>query len=300
MRRGLIEGLLAYLLWGLLPIFWKQLGEVDALDVVAHRLVWTFVLLIGLQVARGTWRELVGVTRDGRVRVAMLATSVLITLNWLVYIWAVDQNRVVEASLGYFINPLVAVFLGVVVLGERLPRIQWIAIAIAGAGVAWLTIDVGRLPWISLTLAFSFGLYGLVRKTARVESFNGLTIEMGWMFGLALAFVVVRGIGGEPAAVADDPAVGPLLLLTGAVTAAPLLLFASAARRIPLATVGLLQYLAPTLQLIIGVWVYGEVFDRGRLVGFGLIWIALIVFSADVVRRHFVRRARTPVLQPAG
>ncbi len=300
MRRGLLEGLLAYLLWGLLPIFWKQLGEVDSVDVVAHRLVWTFVLLVGLQVARGTWRELVGVSRDRRVMAAMLATSVLITLNWLVYIWAVDQDRVVEASLGYFINPLVAVFLGVVVLGERLPRIQWIAIAIAGAGVAWLTVDVGRLPWISLTLAFSFGLYGLVRKTARIESFNGLTIEMGWLFGLALVFVVARAIGGEPSAVGDDVAVGPLLLLTGAVTAAPLLLFASAARRIPLATVGLLQYLAPTLQLIIGVWVYGEDFDGGQLVGFGLIWIALVVFSTDVVRRHLLRRVRTPVLQPAG
>jgi chloramphenicol-sensitive protein RarD len=300
MRRGLVEGFLSYLLWGLLPIYWKQLGDVAALDVVANRLVWTFVLLMGVHVARSTWRDLVEAAGDHRMMVAMLVSGLLLTMNWLVYIWAVDQDRVVDASLGYFINPLVAVFLGVVVLGERLPLVQWVAIVIAGLGVAWLTIDVGRLPWISLILAFSFGFYGLIRKTARVESFNGLTIEMGWFFVPALVFVIVRGIGGEPGAITEDAAVAPLLLLTGAVTAAPLLLFASAARRVPLATIGLLQYVAPTLQLIIGVWVYGEMFDGGQLIGFSLIWLALVVFTTDVMRRYFGRRSPAPVLQPAG
>lgn len=286
MRRGLVEGLISYLIWGVLPIFWKQLGAVDSLDVVAHRLLWTAVLLFAIHLVRSSGRDLLAVVRDGRLVGAMAASAGLISTNWLVYIWAVDQNRVLEASLGYFINPLVAVFLGVVVLGERLPPVQWAAIAIAGLGVVWLTVDVGRLPWVSLILAFTFALYGLIRKTARVDSFNGLTIEMTWLVVPALVYVVARGAAGEPAAAADDPTIVPLLLSAGAVTAAPLLLFASATRRVPLATIGLLQYLAPMLQFVIGVWVYDEPFDRGQLVGFGLIWLALAVFTLDIARRH--------------
>lgn len=282
---GLAYGVAACGLWGFMPLYLKALRAVPVLEVLCHRVVWALVLLLPLVWRQGQLGALLAAVRRRRT-LAILATSTFaIAMNWLVYIWAVVHGRVLEASLGYYINPLVNVLLGVAVLGERLDRPVRIAVASAAAGVAWLTVRLGQPPWIALVLAVSFGLYGLMRKLAPVGALAGLAIETALLLPLAGGYLLWAVPTGHSPFLAGRPALDLLLLLAGPVTAIPLLCFAGAARRLPLSTMGFLQYLSPTLQFLLAVLVYGEAFDRSRAVAFGLIWMALAIFAAYSVRR---------------
>ncbi|MGL6069698.1 EamA family transporter RarD [Craterilacuibacter sp.] len=278
-RQGLGFAAGAYLCWGLFPLYWKPLQDVSALQILCHRIVWSALLLAMILAVRGQWGWLAQSLRDKR-RMGLLAVSAtMLSCNWLVYIWAVTHNRVIEASLGYFINPLVNVLLGRLVLGEHLTRIQTIAVGLSALGVAWLTFSVGTLPWIALILAISFGIYGLLRKTAHLPSLEGLALETWLLFPLALGALLWfegQGVGVFGHAAAD---INLLLLGAGVVTTIPLLLFGAGARRLSMSTLGVLQYLSPTMQFLLGVWLYQEPFTGTRMLGYGLIWSALLLYS---------------------
>ncbi|RZA21898.1 MAG: EamA family transporter RarD [Lysobacteraceae bacterium] len=295
-RRGVWMAVGAYVVWGLMPLYWHLLKMVPSMQIILHRVVWSTVLVcgwLGYRYGRGWLRETLA-----RPRAAwMLALSgVLIAFNWSLYIWAVNAGHVVESALGYFINPLLNVVLGVLVLQERLNRVQWASVAIAAAGVSWLTYNYGSFPWIALALAASFGAYGLVRKLLGVPPVRGLGVESLYLLLPALALLLwVESSGqGHFLPHGDAPAWGwwPafLLIFGGVVTALPLIGFAAAVQRIPYSLVGLLQYIAPTMQLLIGVLVLHESFDRNRAIGFGIIWIALALYAADGLLR--ARRSR--------
>ena len=283
MNPGLVYATLAFVAWGLYPLYFRVIASVPALEVVLQRSVWSLVFVLALLAVLRRWRWLRELAAQPR-RLALFAVSaLLLSINWLVYVWAVQAGHIVEASLGYFINPLVNVLLGVLVLRERLRRAQWVAVVLAAAGVLWLTLQTGRLPWIALALAGSFGLYGLMRKTATLGAIEGLALET-----LLLAPVVVPALlwwtfARQGVLAQGDAALVGWVLLSGPLTAVPLLLFAAGARRLKLATLGLVQYLAPTIQLLLGVWVYHEPFDVRRLVGFALIWAGLALVSADAL-----------------
>ena len=285
-RRGLVYGVAAYGLWGVVPIFWKLLAHVDPIEVLAHRVLWGLLTFLVIVYFAGATATLRAALNERRTLGVMALSGTLLAINWGVFIGAVATDHLLDASLGYFINPLVSVALGTIVLRERLRRLQWVAIACALVGVSLLTWQLGRVPWISLVLAGSFGVYGLVRKTARVDSLVGSTIETLLMLPLALLWLVLLAVqgGGELGRV--DWVEHSLLVATGVVTAGPLLLFTSAARRLPLATVGFLQYLAPTGQFLLAVFVFDEPFARAQLLAFGFIWIGLGVFSLDLWRRQ--------------
>jgi len=275
----------AFLIWGLLPLYLKALLSVSVLQVTAHRLVWGCVFALLWLALR---RELSGVRRalaDPGVRWRLFASAALISANWMTYIFGIATNRVVETSLGYFINPLLNVVLGVVVLRERLNAVQWTAVAIAAAGVSYLTWSAGRPPWIALTLALSFGLYGLVRKVIRVDALAGFASETLLLLPIGAGYLVWCEIAGHAGFGHQSLAVDLLLVLAGPLTAIPLVLFAFGARRIPYSTVGLLQYTAPTIQLLLAVLVFKEPFTGPRVVGFVLIWTALAIYAADGVWR---------------
>jgi chloramphenicol-sensitive protein RarD len=294
-RTGYLFGLSAYLLWGLFPLYWRLLRPAGAVEILSHRVVWSFIVVVLIAtVARG-WRRVGALLRQPR-KVALVAlAAVLISVNWGTYIYGVNSDRVVETSLGYFMNPLVTVLLGVFVLGERLRGLQWTAIGIGAAAVAVLTVAYGHVPYLALTLAASFGLYGLIKKRLAVPAADGLLVESGALAVPALGFLIVLGIRGGTTFGADQPGHVGLLVLGGAVTAVPLLLFAGAANRIPLSAIGLLQYVAPVLQLSIGVFILGEPMPPARLAGFALVWLALAVFTWDGVRH---RHNRTPLASP--
>jgi chloramphenicol-sensitive protein RarD len=280
-REGLVYGVLAYALWGVVAAYWKLLAEVGPLELLAHRALWgmgAFAILVAIT---GRIAALAAALRDPRVVGVMLGSATLLAVNWGVFVWATVRGHLLDASLGYFINPLISVTLGTLLLRERLARLQWIAIAMAAAGVAILTVRVGRVPWVALVLAGSFGLYGLVRKTANVDALIGSTIETVWMVPLALGYVSALGDGG--AFGRADAATHALLVGTGVITAVPLVLFTSAARRLPLSTVGFLQYLAPTGQFLLAVFAYGEPVAADRLLAFAMIWAGLVAFSLDRV-----------------
>jgi chloramphenicol-sensitive protein RarD len=278
-RTGLLAGVGAYLLWGLFPLYWPLLEPARPVEILAHRMLWSMVFLVALLAfTRGfAWmREL------DRRRIGLLAiAAVLITINWGTFIYAVNNDHVVETSLGYFINPLISVALGVLVLGESLRSWQKVAVGIAFVAVLVLTLDYGRPPWIALTLAFAFGLYGLVKKQVGLDGAESLTIETA--FVVLPAFVYLVWIGGGTFATEGGGHLA-LLVTSGVVTAVPLILFGIAAIRVPLVTVGLLQYLAPVMQFLIGVLIYGEAMPASRLAGFALVWAALVVFTVDAVR----------------
>ncbi len=285
MRRGIALGIAAYTLWGVLPIYWKSVESVESLEVLAHRVVWSVLLLIGIIRLRKSWSQIRRLTRRSLFR--LLIAGTLLTVNWGTYIWAVNNGHIVESSLGYFINPLLNVALGVAILRERLDGVQWTAIAIATAGVLYMTVALGSLPWIALVLAGSFGFYGLLKKQmVELGPFESLTVEVSVAATPALLFLVYLAVAGEGAFISSGPRITLLLALTGVATALPLVLFGAAATRIPLSTIGLLQYIAPTLQFIIGVFVYGEVVGRDRLVGFILVWVALALYSGNGLRRR--------------
>jgi chloramphenicol-sensitive protein RarD len=285
-RAGILLTLGAYVVWGLSPVYWKLVVDIPASQLVAHRIVWCALMLAVLVAVERRGRELARVFTSPRVVLTLLATTALIATNWLVYIWAVVNERILEASLGYFINPLVTVLLAVVILGERLSRGRWISMLLAGLGVTLLAWRVGELPWIALVLAFTFGFYGLLRKTVRADPEVGLLVETSllapWML-LLLERAAASGVGAF-----GHRGVGTDLLLvaSGAVTAVPLLLFTHGARRLALSTVGFLQYVAPSLQFLLAVGVYGETFTLDHLGAFLLIWAALGLFSWEARPRR--------------
>lgn len=295
MNKGVLYGAGAYILWGLLPLYWKALQHVPALEILAHRMVWSLGVVLLLVAMRGQWRRMGNALRNRRVVITFMATALLLSLNWYVYIWAVNAGYVVEASLGYFINPLVNVLLGVLFLKERLRRWQSVSMAIALAGVIYLTVTYGSLPWIALLLAGSFGLYGLFRKMATLNSLEGLTLETLLLFAPALAYLVYLQVAGRGTFGHTDASTTILLIGSGVATAVPLLLFAAGARLIPLTLMGVLQYFAPTLQFLIGVLVYREPLDLTRFLGFCLIWLALVIYTIEgFVQSRKAARQRVP------
>jgi chloramphenicol-sensitive protein RarD len=292
MNRGILFAIGAYLIWGFMPVYIKQLAEVPPLQILGHRIVWSFLFLAIVIVALKQTASLRRAVVGKRVLMIYLAAALLLAVNWLTYIFAVNGGHVVESSLGYFINPLVSVLLGVVFFHERLRKWQWTAVAIATLGVLYLTFDYGQLPWIAIILALSFGLYGLVKKAAPLGALHGLTLETGLLFVPALVYLAWESFQGNGAFGAGDPGLSVLLAMAGLVTAIPLLMFGSAARSIPLSMVGLLQYIAPTCQFLLGVLVYREPFSPARLVGFVIIWCALVIFW---VEGYLHRKARVVI-----
>jgi chloramphenicol-sensitive protein RarD len=273
---------LAFLCWGLFPLYFHAIAGVPPLEILAHRMLWSLLFLCLVLGARRQWKWLPRVWREPRVLASFVASAVLLTSNWFVYIWSVNNGHVIDASLGYFINPLVNVLLGLLVLKERLRRAQWLAIALAACGVAWLTWQGGQLPWIALILGLTFGAYGLLRKTAALAALEGLSLETMILFPAALAYLAWLTWHGHNTFVnSDSGATRWLLAAAGPITAIPLLLFAAGARRIPMAVLGLLQYLSPTMQMLLGVWFFHESFSAPRLAGFAVIWAALALYVAE-------------------
>jgi chloramphenicol-sensitive protein RarD len=285
-RLGFLLGAVAYLLWGLFPLYWPLLEPAGAVEILAHRVVWSVVTMVLLTLVVGRRRQLVAIWHDPRSRWLLIVAALVIAVNWGTYIWGVNNHRVVETSLGYFINPLVTVLMGVLVLGERLRRWQWVAISIALVAVVGLTVEYGRPPWVALVLAFSFGSYGLAKKQAGVQAVESLTFETIVLGPVALAFLVWLAASGHGHFTTEGPGHAALLATTGLVTAVPLICFGAAAIRVPMTTLGLLQYLAPVLQFVLGVAVEHEHMTTMRWVGFGLVWVALVIFTVEAVRHH--------------
>ena len=291
MRSGILSAALAFLCWGLFPIYFHALGDVPPVQILAHRVLWSLGFLLVVLAVRRQWKWL-ALVRQPRVFWSFAASALLLSANWLVYIWAVKNGHVIEASLGYFINPLVNIMFGYLLLKERMRPAQWGAIAIAALGVGWLTWQSGSVPWIALVLAATFGAYGLLRKTAALGALEGLSFETMVLFPFAAAYVGWLSVTGDNAFVnAPLDATRILLVLAGPITAIPLLLFATGARKIPLSILGLLQYLSPTIQFLLGVWLFHEAFSSERLVGFLMIWAALALFAGEGLLRS--RAAKT-------
>ncbi|NNE09766.1 MAG: EamA family transporter RarD [Gemmatimonadetes bacterium] len=293
MSAGLLAGLGAYLLWGLFPIYWKLLAAWSPEEVIGQRVVWSFVCLVPLLLIRGSAGGALAALRSPRLVALSTLSGSILAMNWYVFVYAVNHDRVVEASLGYFINPLLNVALGGIFLGERIRPWQAVAITIALGAVAYLAWSFGEVPWIALTLAVSFGVYGLLRKTSALSSLQGLTLETALLFLPAAGFLFWLASHGESHFAVTDTGGRLLAVTTGLVTALPLLLFAKAARSLRLSTIGMMQYLAPSLQFLLGVLIYGEPLETARMVVFSLIWLALAIFSWDgLVRAGQMRRAR--------
>jgi chloramphenicol-sensitive protein RarD len=290
-RLGLVYGLAAYGSWGLFPIYLKAVARVPVVEVLSHRVVWSAIGLLVLAWTQGSLADIGAALRNPQALRILCASTVLIAVNWLVYIFSVVHSRMLESSLGYYINPLVSVLLGVVLLGERLAPLVRVAVGIAAAGVLGLTWHMGRLPWISIALACSFALYGLMRKLAPVGALTGIAVETLLLSPLAAAYLVWAGATGRAAFLSGDVRLDVLLVLAGPVTAIPLLWFAGAARRLPLSTMGFLQYLSPTLQFLLAVLVYQEPFDRAKGAAFACIWLALAVFAYHLLSRPAPRAA---------
>ncbi len=289
---GLAAAIGAFVLWGLFPLYLKPLAPVPALEIMAHRIVWCCLLVFGWLAWRGQLGAVRAALSDPVSRTRLAGSAMLISINWLIYVWAVGHGHVVEASLGYFINPLLNVVLGVLVLKERLNRVQWFAVGLAAIGVLYLALIAGRPPWIALALAVSFGTYGLIRKVVSVGSVPGLATETLILAPMAAAFLVWCAVRGSGALGHSGPVIDALLVGSGLATALPLTLFAYGARLIPYSTIGIVQYIGPTLQFLIGLFVFHETFSRSRAVGFVLIWTALAIYAVDGAWRR--RRGARP------
>ena len=290
MLAGPLAAATAYVLWGLFPIYLKQLPLVPAFELVLHRAAWSLLFLVLVLAALRRFAWLPVALRQPRVLAVTALSALLLSINWLLYVWAVGAGRIVDASLGYFINPLVNVVFGFVVLKERPRALQWTALAVATAGVLWLTVAAGELPWIALLLACSFGSYGLLRKLAPLGALEGLALETMVLAPLVLPALAWLSWQGQGVLASGDGTTLLWLMVAGPATAIPLLLFGIGARRVSMATLGVLMYLGPSLQLLIGVFVYGEPFDTARGIGFALIWAALALYTAEGLRR--LRRQR--------
>jgi chloramphenicol-sensitive protein RarD len=290
-RSGLVYGLLAYGLWGLAPVYFKSLGHVRPVEVLAQRIIWSVVFLALLLTVRRRWPDLLRCLRSRSLVLLLVASSVLLAVNWFGYIYGVATDRITQTSLGYYVTPLVSVLFGTAFFGERLRRAQWAALALASGGVLYLAVDGREWPWIALCLALSFGLYGLLRKKAVVDALTGLTVETLALLPASLAVVAWQACDGTLALGHVDRRTDVLLLSAGVVTAVPLLCFGLAARRLRLSTLGFLQYIAPSLQLLQAVLFYNEPFTPPRQVSFGLIWTALVIFSVDSALAYRRRRA---------
>ena len=285
-RRGLLLGVVAYVLWGLFPLYWPLLEPAGAFEILAHRVVWSCLTMFVLMLLLRRTPQLVAIWRDRRVRLLLTVAAVVISVNWATYIWGVNNDRVVETSLGYFINPLVTVLMGVLILHERLRPLQWVAMGIATTAVVVLTLDYGRLPYVALVLALTFGSYGLCKKTANVGATDSLTYETAVIAPFALAYVGWLGATGGSNFANHGLGHSLLFLTTGIVTAVPLICFGAAATRVSMVSLGLLQYLAPILQFALGVLWFHEDMPAGRWFGFVLVWIALAIFTVEAVNHR--------------
>jgi chloramphenicol-sensitive protein RarD len=287
--RGFLLGAAAYLMWGLFPLYFPLLEPASATEILAHRVFWSLITMLVLVAAVRRWAQLRRMLGDRR-RVGILTlAAALIAVNWGTYIWGVNNGHVIETSLGYFINPLVTVLMGVVLLGERLRPLQWAALGLAGAAVVGLTVEYGRPPWVALVLAFSFGSYGLAKKKANAGAVESLTFETLVIAPVALGYLVLLTVTGASTFTSEGPLHVALLLGMGVLTAVPLLCFGGAATRVSLTTLGLLQYVTPTMQFVLGVLVFQEPMPPMRWVGFGLVWVALVVFTVESL--HHRRRS---------
>ncbi len=278
---------LAYAFWGFFPIYWKALVGISALQLICHRIVWSFLMLLFLVARAKDWRPLWQAVRMPQVLGVYTVAALTIAFNWLIFVWAVGINQIVQISLGYFINPLLSVVLGMVVFHERLRRLQWISVALAAAGVLYLTWALHAVPWIALSLASSFAVYGLMKKIAPLGPVHGLALETGILFAPAAMFLIVEQIAGRGAFLHAGLFRDVLMVAAGPITMLPLLMFAVGVQRIPLSLVGMLQYVNPTMQISIGVLLYDEPFTRVQALGFGLVWFALVLFAVEgyVTRR---------------
>jgi chloramphenicol-sensitive protein RarD len=281
MRIGILYALLAYIIWGVLPLYIKALHGIAPVEILLHRMVWSLVFLGLILAVRRHWGWLRQASTNPRLLLGFVASATLLSGNWFLYIWAVSTDRVVDASLGYFINPLFSVLLGVVFLHERLRPGQWLSIAVAAAGVAWLTFAAGQLPWIALALAATFGGYGLMRKTAALGTLEGLSLETLLLFPFAAGALAWMTHAGRADFTHASLGTQWLITMAGPVTAVPLLFFAAAARRIPLSLLGLLQYTGPTLQLLLGVWLWHEPFPAEKQIGYAMIWVSLAMYAVE-------------------
>jgi len=296
MNRGIWSAIGAYTLWGLFPVYFKWLAEVPALELIGHRIVWSCLMLCGVIVLTRQWRAFREDALQFKVIRAYLLAAMLISVNWLVYVWAVISGFIIEASLGYFINPLISVLMAVVLLHERLRPWQWVAVSLAVVGVVYLTVIHGSLPWIALALAFSFAFYGLIKKKSPLGALFGLTLETGILLLPATVYLFILEGDGSGAFLHAGTTIDMLLIGSSLVTAAPLLLFAAAAKRIPLALLGVLQYIGPTLQFLIAILIYHEPFALDKLIGFAIIWTALLIFA---IEGFLARRAQAdPPAEP--
>lgn len=289
-RRGMWLAVACYATWGVFPLYFRLLAPVPAIDILANRVIWSVGFLVILLTARREWGWLRSALRTPRTVLLYASAGVILAANWYTYIWGVNAGFVIETSLGYFINPLVSVLLGVLFLRERLRAGQWAAIGTATAGVLFLTISYGQLPWIALILAFTFGFYGLLKKHGTLRASHGLTLETGTLLLPALALLIFRETTGFDSLISYGWGKTLLLLSTGVVTVVPLVWFASAARLIPLSLLGILQYIAPTLQFLVGLLIFQEPFSTTRLIGFAIIWLALLIYSAEGL--HHQREVR--------
>jgi chloramphenicol-sensitive protein RarD len=296
-RKGLIFGFVAYGLWGLFPLYWPLLKPAGATEILAHRMTWSLVVMALLLAVRRDWAWIAELRHTPRKVLLLFAAAVVVSVNWGVYIWAVNRHQVVETSLGYFINPLVTVLLGVLVLRERLRPLQWVAVGTGAAAILELVVGYGNLPWIALVLAFSFGSYGLFKKLANVPAVKSMAIESGFQFLPSLTYLAFLQSQGTAAFGHTHWTVTALLALSGVVTVVPLLCFAAAANRLPLSTVGLLQFLTPILQLSCGVFIAHETVPGSEWIGFAIVWLALALLTYDSLTR--LRRERAAGRQPS-
>jgi len=291
MLAGVLSAGCAFFMWGVFPLYLKTLKAIPPLEILSHRVFWSFIMLALILTVRHQWGWITSIKKNPRITAAFIASASMLAINWVVYIWSINHDRIVDASLGYFIAPLFNVLFGVM-LGERLRLWQWISVGLAATGVAWLTISAGQLPWIGLTLAFTFGLYGLLRKTASLGALEGLTLETLVMLPLSALFLLLPESGSSHAFINAGINTSFLLIAAGPVTAIPLLLFAYGARRIPLSLVGILQYIGPTIQLLLGIYLYNEAFSSTKLIGYGLIWCALGLYSIESLWQAWRHSAR--------
>ncbi|GLU49243.1 EamA family transporter RarD [Nocardiopsis ansamitocini] len=284
LNKGVAYGVSAYLLWGIVPLYWPLVSPSGSLEILAQRMIWSLVVVLVVLAARRHWRWVLGVLRSPRQMLLLTLAAVLIALNWGVFIYAVNSGNTLQAALAYFINPLVSVSMGVLVFSERLRVTQWVAVALGGVAVVVLAVDYGSLPWMALTMALSFAFYGLVKKFVRLDGVESLTVETAVLFLPALAFAVFLEVDGTGTFLSISPAHSALLAGAGLVTAVPLMLFGSAAHRIPLSLVGLLQFIAPVLQFLVAWLIFNETMSPGRWIGFSIVWAALALFAVDMIR----------------